>query len=366
MHGQATKATGQMQVPPTPARGDGAVTTVAAASVAGGDSAAAAVERSRPAGLAANRRKRAAAPPAPERMRAILNSATAAAADISARQSAEEALRNLENEILRQSAQHLTIQEAERKRIAADLHDGLGQSLSLVHLAIEQVSSLLRAGNPEMAAECLDRLKPKIKETVEEVRRIAMNLRPATLDSLGVLATLAWYFRDLRATCPGISLEWDCSVAESDVPPIVKTPIFRIVQEASSNAVKHASGNRIKVGLLKDSCALELSVEDNGRGFDVTGVAGRSAWFSGLGLQSMRERAQLSRGTYWLDSAPGKGTRIRVRWPLPLLELEAGPDSGLPPLRNPGSDESAFARESGTPHDLPDRGGLTRRIDRIG
>lgn len=278
------------------------------------------------------------------------------AQDISAWTRADEALRITQNELLRLSAQHLTIQEAERQRIAADLHDGLGQSLSLVNMSIENVSSLLGAGEPAKAAECLDRLKPKVKEMMEEVRRIAMNLRPATLDSLGVLATLSWYFRELDAACPSIKLQRDFSVEESDVPGFLKTPIFRILQEASSNAIKHARANRIKVRLVKKRGALELSIEDNGKGFDPAEVAGQSELNRGLGLQSMRERAVLSCGIYELKSAPKKGTRICVRWPLSLnesaLDRAAILDPGVRAIRDPSSGEFESARNLAMLHNL--------------
>ena len=105
-----------------------------------------------------------------------------------------------------------------------------------------------------------------------------MNLRPATLDDLGILATLSWYFREFEAACPGVKLERDISVQEADVPDGLKISIFRIVQEATSNALKHAGATRIKVCLLRgEGGSLQLSIEDNGRGFDQTVAAVESA-----------------------------------------------------------------------------------------
>jgi PAS domain S-box-containing protein len=229
----------------------------------------------------------------------------------------EEALRATQNQLWRLSAQHLTIQESERRRIAVDLHDGLGQTLSLVKLSIEEAARSVGAGAPGKAAAALERLAPAVKSALAELRHISMNLRPSTLDDLGILASLSWYFRELEAACPGVKLERAISVREADVPDGLKISIFRIVQEATSNALKHAgAGCCIKVGLRNDGGLLELSIEDNGQGFDPAAVEMSRDFSHGLGMQSMRERAELSGGDYELKSDPGQGTRIRVRWPM--------------------------------------------------
>jgi len=220
-----------------------------------------------------------------------------------------------QNELSRLSAQHLTIQESERRRIATDLHDGLGQTLSLVKLSIEEAARSARSGVSSKVTANLERLGPTVKSALAELRRISMNLRPATLDDLGILATLSWYFRELEANCPDIGLERDISVRESDVAEPLKIAIFRIVQEATSNALKHAGADRITVCLQSADGSLELSIEDNGQGFDPAAAAAGRDFSHGLGLQSMKERAELSGGDYAFRSAPGHGTRIRVRWP---------------------------------------------------
>jgi len=227
----------------------------------------------------------------------------------------EEAFRLTQNEMWRLSAQHLTIQESERRRIAADLHDGLGQTLSLMKLSIEDVSRSLQHGAAGKAAATLEHLATSVKSALAELRRMSMNLRPATLDDLGILATLAWYFREFEIACPGIKLERDISAKESDVPEPLKIAIFRIVQEATNNTVKHAGAERIKVSLCNEGDFLELLIEDTGRGFDATAVGDRRGFDQGLGLQSMKERAELSGARYEIHSAPGKGTSICVRWP---------------------------------------------------
>jgi signal transduction histidine kinase len=107
----------------------------------------------------------------------------------------------------------------------------------------------------------------------------------------------------------------EISVVEADIPQVLKISIFRIVQEATNNALKHARADCIKVCLGGAGSGLELSIEDNGQGFDLAAAASSRDFSHGLGLQSMKERAELSGGDYEFKSAPGQGTRIRVRWP---------------------------------------------------
>ena len=226
----------------------------------------------------------------------------------------EEALRATQNELWRLSAQHLTIQESERRRIAVDLHDGLGQTLSLVKLSIEVAARSVSAGGSDKVAATLERLAPTVKSALAELRRVSMNLRPSTLDDLGILATLSWYFREFEEACPNMKLEREISVVEADVPQPLKISIFRIIQEATNNALKHARADRIKVCLGGEGGSLELSIEDNGQGFDPAAAASHRDFSHGLGLQSMKERAELTGGNYEFKSAPGHGARIRVRW----------------------------------------------------
>lgn len=226
----------------------------------------------------------------------------------------EEALRVTRAQLWRLSAQHLTIQESERRRIAGELHDGLGQVLSLVKLTVEEAASSVDAGATAKIKTTLARLSSQVKSALSEVRRIAMNLRPSTLDDLGIVATLSWYFRELEVVCPNITFERHINVSEADVPEPLKIAIFRIIQEATSNALKHAKAERIKVSLTGTEGFLTLLIEDNGEGFDPSRAAGQRDFKHGMGLQSMRERAELSGGSYEFQSSPGQGARVSVRW----------------------------------------------------
>ncbi len=219
-----------------------------------------------------------------------------------------------QNELRRLSAQILTIQENERHRIATDLHDGLGQSLTLIRLGLEECSNLLAAHAFGEAEASLEHLRGSVKDAFSELRRIAMDLRPSTLDDLGILATLSWFFREFENSCHSIKIEKCLLIQECDIPVPLKITIFRILQEAICNTVKHAKADHIKVSLVKDSDVLLLSIEDNGAGFNPAVLVCNSPQDRGLGLVSMKERAKFSEGEFKLESTLGQGTRISVCW----------------------------------------------------
>lgn len=220
-----------------------------------------------------------------------------------------------QNELRRLSAQILTIQENERHRIATDLHDGLGQSLTMIRLGLEECTSLLGSNANNEAKESLQRLRSQVRDAFEELRRVAMDLRPSTLDDLGILATLSWFFREFENSCHCTKIEKHLLVRESDIPAPLKITIFRILQEAISNIVKHAKAGIIQVTLQKEGSVLQLSIEDNGQGFNPAGLVCNCPHDKGIGLLSMKERAGFSGGIFQLDSAIGRGTRINVCWP---------------------------------------------------
>lgn len=227
----------------------------------------------------------------------------------------EEALRAAQMELRRLAAQHVTILETERRRIAADLHDGLGQSLSLVKLGIQEALRQMGAGAQPRAVESLKLLIPKVEGALNELRRVTMDLRPSTLDDLGILPTLSWFVREFESVNLKTRIEQHIGVNEKDVPEPLKIAIFRILQEAVNNAVKHSGAERIKVTLQNGSDALAFTIEDNGKGFDPGSLANRGDARRGLGLQSMRERAEISGGTCAVTSAVGQGTKVCVWWP---------------------------------------------------
>ena len=234
--------------------------------------------------------------------------------DMSAWVLSETALRDSQEELRQLSSQLLNVQEDERRRISGDLHDVIGQALSLIKLSIDNAAQMLASGALEKAGKTLHELSAKVKETLVEVQRISMDLRPTTLDDLGILPTLSWFFREFEATCHNIRVSKKISVKEEDIPSLVKTTIFRLLQEATANIVKHSGADQIRVELSHQGDVLQLAVTDNGTGFDPGALPASDKPVQGLGLRSMKERARLSGGRFVLESTPGRGTSIRATW----------------------------------------------------
>jgi signal transduction histidine kinase len=132
---------------------------------------------------------------------------------------------------------------------------------------------------------------------------------------LGILTTLDWHCREFQKTFAHIRIEKEMDISENDVPPSLKTVIYRISQEALNNIAKHSKADLITLSLRKNDGPIELTVQDNGQGFDMERIFSVKSDRKGLGLGSMRERAELSGGTFTIESILGKGTTIRASWP---------------------------------------------------
>ncbi len=227
---------------------------------------------------------------------------------------AEEELRESQNQLRRLSAQLLSVQENERKRIAGELHDSVGQCLSAVKFSVESAIHQISRGNPLPGA--LNAVIPLVQRAMEEVRRIMTDLRPSILDDLGIIVTIGWFCREFKKVYESIQVDLDLAVEEDDVPDALKIVVFRIIQESFHNAAKHSNAERIRVALTKDGSTLKLSITDNGRGFDVGRALTRQVSGRGFGLTSMRERTELAGGRFAITSERGKGTAIGACWPL--------------------------------------------------
>lgn len=222
-------------------------------------------------------------------------------------------------ELKQLSMRLLTIQENERQRIAADLHDGIGQSLSLLMLSLESVMQKIKVGETQDAMESLQQLNHTVKETMKELHRTTMDLCPSMLENLGIVPTLSWFLREFEQTWGGNIVEKEISILENDIPVPLKVTIFRILQEATNNVVKHASANRIRVSLKITGELLQFSIEDNGCGFDLNRVTTRCSpeycsFGCGFGLLTMKERARSSGGTLKMKSTSESGTKIFISW----------------------------------------------------
>ena len=163
--------------------------------------------------------------------------------------------------------------------------------------------------------ESLKSIIPTVQQAIEESRRIQTNLRPSMLDDLGILTTLDWHCREFQKTFSHIRIEKEMDLSENDVPQSLKTVIYRISQEALNNIAKHSKADLITLSLRKNDGPIELTVQDNGQGFDMERIFSMESTRKGLGLGSMRERTELSGGAFTIESSQGKGTTIRASWP---------------------------------------------------
>jgi PAS domain S-box-containing protein len=229
--------------------------------------------------------------------------------DITERKFAEDALRESEKALRFLSAQLLTVQEKQRKRIARELHDGINQTLSAVKFSLEtRLAHMDISKAPDGMS--LERIISLVENGIAEARRIQMDLRPPMLDDLGIVATLQWLTREFGAVYRHIRVKLETDVDEEDVPDSLKVVLFRIVQEALNNASRHSRADSVSVSLKRVGKRIELSIVDNGVGFDMENTT------RGIGISSMRERAELSLGSLDVSSAPRQGTAIRGSWPV--------------------------------------------------
>ena len=234
--------------------------------------------------------------------------------DITERKRAEETLADYQKQLKSLSSQLLVAQENERRRIAQEIHDGLATQLAAVKYSLERKVQQLGQGPPKDSGITIEEIISLLGQAMEETRRIMSNLRPSLLDDLGIVPTLSWYFREFRKTYPEILLEEAITIEEDGVPEHLKIVIFRILQEAASNAARHSRANRIRVALEKKEGRIQFTVADNGHGFDPRKAAANGQP-QGLGLVSMRERAEFTGGTFTVESQAGQGTLLQASWP---------------------------------------------------
>jgi Signal transduction histidine kinase len=205
-------------------------------------------------------------------------------------------------------------QEDERQRVARDIHDGPAQLMSNVVLKAEICERMIDV-DLEKAREELRNLKKIVRDSLQDVRKIIYNLRPMSLDDLGLVPTLQRYILTFQEDS-GISVSFKTRGVCDDMKPVVSLTVFRIVQEATNNIIKHANSDSVIITLEFNDKGLRLNIYDNGQGFDVKKLKAKNDdMSSGFGLYSMRERIELLGGTFNINSEPGKGTRLNISIP---------------------------------------------------
>jgi signal transduction histidine kinase len=209
------------------------------------------------------------------------------------------------------SSRMLEVQESERRHIARELHDEIGQALTAVKLHLQ---AALRRGGPE-TKQPLEECVLIADQALEQVRNLSLNLRPSQLDDLGLVAALRWHV-DRQAAVSGLGTEFRADELSERLEPALETACFRFVQEAMTNIVRHAQARHVWIEARRHNDRLRVSVRDDGKGFDV-GAAMREAIARGsLGLLGMQERVGLAGGRLNVSSRPGEGTTIVAEFPL--------------------------------------------------
>jgi signal transduction histidine kinase len=221
------------------------------------------------------------------------------------------------------SQELLEVQESERRHIARELHDEIGQALTAVKVNLQAAQ---RLKDSKELSPYLDESIGIVERTLQQVRNLSLDLRPSMLDDLGMVAALRWYI-DRQAKRAGFKAHFIAELPEMRLPPELETTCFRVVQEALTNVVRHAQAKQVEVELRKLDHELELVICDDGIGFDVNSVLDRASGDLSLGLLGMQERVQLVGGIIKISSDLKRGTEIQVQFPLPESEGSIGTNS---------------------------------------
>jgi signal transduction histidine kinase len=217
-------------------------------------------------------------------------------------QATQERYRSLSRRLLEQ-------QEQERGALARELHDQLGQSLFAVSLNLQAIKGEV---SPASSARVTESMRA-IEKTIEQVQTLAFELRPSTLDEFGLVGALRLLV-SRHGERARLRASFTATSTDTRAPSEIETACFRIVQEALSNVARHARARHVEVTLMTENLALEVTVRDDGVGFSVERLR------TGLGLVGMDERAELAGGRLDIESAPGAGTTLRARFPLPSAQ----------------------------------------------
>lgn len=216
-----------------------------------------------------------------------------------------ETLEKAINDLRTLSRRLLSAEEAERRRIAHEIHDELGQILVMLRFSLS-MAERNSPDNPTIKA-----VQEMAAQAQEKARTLSHELRPAMLDDIGLLATLQWYIDRVEQRA-NLAIRLDVSVDETILPPEIKTTLYRLVVEALSNVSKHAQASSVEISLEKNETHLILQIQDDGAGFDTKTLAQSTS----LGVSGMRERVNLLQGNFSIDSQIGHGTHIKITLPI--------------------------------------------------
>lgn len=204
------------------------------------------------------------------------------------------------------------VQETERRQIARELHDEIGQSLTVAEMNLQ---AALRSPNPLAKQRRLEESIQAVERVLEQVQDLSLNLRPSILDDLGLEPALRWY-TNRQASLMGVQADFTAATLENRLDVVIETECFRVAQEALTNVVRHSKARAVTVDLSRRNGHLHLRVRDDGVGFDAAALRREAVQGASLGLLSMEERASLAGGGLELNTAPGQGTEVHAWFPL--------------------------------------------------
>lgn len=232
--------------------------------------------------------------------------------DVTERKRTEERLQESHDKLQLLSRRLVESQETERRHIARELHDEVGQALTVAEMNLQAMVQSSRVASVKAR---LQQSLQAVERVLEQVRDLSLNLRPSMLDDLGLEPALRWY-ATRQASVAGLSHEFRADAMDQRLDPLIETACFRVAQEALTNVARHARAHSVALELRQEDGRLHLSVRDDGVGFEVAALRERAVLGASLGLLSMEERAVLVGGGFECRSAPGQGAEVHAWFPL--------------------------------------------------
>jgi len=208
----------------------------------------------------------------------------------------------------------ISTQEEERRRIARELHDETSQALTSLSLDLEAVAGALPP-NAHEAEVKLKAIQPIVTRTLDEIHKVIFELRPTLLDDLGLIPAIKWHAEN-HLEKAGVKVHLESAGPERRLPIEIETAVFRIIQEATTNIIRHAHAHSASISLEFAASSVAAHIEDDGRGFDLNKVVSATGGKRGLGLLSMKERIEHLGGILRIQSWPDKGTQIDIEVPI--------------------------------------------------
>ena len=237
------------------------------------------------------------------------------AKDITFRKQMEAELEKSHQRLRDLSLKSIEALESDRRNVARELHDSIGGSLAAIKFSLEAIVEEIGKSTDQTTAS-LQKSISYLADTIKETKRITANLRPLSIDDLGLLATIEWHSRQFSQQYSHIGVIKQIEICEEEIPNSLKIVVYRVLQEALNNCAKHSMADTVHIGLRKKGNEIEFELKDNGCGFNAEEVLNRDDPLIGNGLKNMQERAEICGGLFCLDTKPGTGTTIRFLFPL--------------------------------------------------